>query len=51
VVYEEEREAIGTYVSTYDLQGQSIKANQDQTKQSSRRDFILNTRIHIIKQY
>jgi len=50
-VYEEEREVIITYVSTYDLQRQSIKANQRQTKQSCRRDFILNTRIHIIKKY
>ena len=46
-VYDDEREEIITYVSTYDMQGQSIKANQRQTKQSSRRDFILNTRIHI----
>jgi len=50
-VYDDKRGEIITYVSTYDLQGQSIKANQHQTKQSSRRDFILNTRIHIIKQY
>jgi len=26
-VYDDEREEIKTYVSTYDMQGQSIKAN------------------------
>jgi len=48
---DDERERIVTSVSTYDMQGQSIKANKGQIKQTSRRDFILNTRIHIIKQY
>jgi len=50
-VYDDEREEIITYVSTYDMQGQSIKANLDQTKQSSCRDFILNTQVHIRKHY
>ena len=40
-----------TFISTYDLQGQSIKANQGQIKQSTRRDFILNKIIHTVKQY
>jgi len=26
-IYEDERETVVTYVSTYDMQGQSIKAN------------------------
>ena len=38
----DEREEIITYVSTYDMQRQSIKANQGQIKQSGRRDFVLN---------
>ena len=42
-VYDDEREKIITYVSTYDIQGQSIKANCGQIKQPSHRDFILNT--------
>ena len=50
-VYDDEREMIVTYVSAYGLQRQSTKANAGQTKKSSRRDFILNIRIHIIKQY
>ena len=31
-VYDDEREEIITYVSTYDMQGQSIKVNQGQMK-------------------
>jgi len=30
IVCEDEREAIATYVSTYDMQGQSIKAPKGQ---------------------
>ena len=44
-IYEDEREMILTYVSTYDIQGQSIKANYVQMKQSNGRGIILNTRI------
>jgi len=40
-----------SYVSTYDMKGQSINESYGQIKQPSRRDSILNTRIHIIKQY
>lgn len=33
-VYDDEREEIITYVSTDDMQGQSIKTKEDQTKQT-----------------
>ena len=42
-VYDDEREEIITYVSTYDMQGQSNKGKLRPKKQSGRRDFILNT--------
>ena len=42
-VYDDKREEIIIYVSTHDMQGQSAKANKGKIKQSSRRDFILNT--------
>ena len=50
-VYEDEREEIITFVSASGLQVQSIRVNEGQMKQSTRRDFILNTSIHKIKQY
>jgi len=38
-IYDDEREDIIIYVSAYDMQGQTTKANYGQIRQSSRRAF------------
>ena len=51
-VYDDGREEIITYVSRYYMQGQSNKGRPTPNKAvKSSRLYMLNTRIHMIKQY
>ena len=50
-VYENEREVIATYVSTYGLQRQSSKGIVSSNVKPNIQDFILNTQMYMIKQY